>query len=339
MKTTAFAHQLTAFLTKHLPSQRNASAHTIKAYRDSFVLFLRYCRDERRCPPDRIDIADIDAPVILDYLEFLCKNRRCSASTRNARLAAMRSFFRFVQTEAPEYLMQCQRVLSIPAFRSERRAPRYLSPLEMKLLLSQPDCKSRFGMRDAALLSLLYDTGARVHELSALRVGDVRLDTPAQVRLNGKGRKTRIVPLMTATAGLLAAYMKSANLSAQHRVDDPLFPGRHEANISRFGIRYILDKYVKQLRAISPATTEEAITPHSLRHSKAMHLLEANTPLPIIRDILGHDNIGTTEIYARASTDMKRAALEKASNCSPGAAGPVATWRQDPDLLDWLKAL
>src|SRR5262249_7316420 len=206
MRPTNFSMHLTAFLTNYLPAQRTVSPNTIKAYRDAFVLLLRYCRDVRRLAPDRLNLDQIDPPLMLDFLDHLEKERRCAARTRNLRLTAVHAFFRYVQTEEPGLLLRCQRILAIPLQRCAPPPVEYLSPESLAAILRQPDLARRAGRRDAVLLSLLYDTGARVQELIDLSVRDVRLDSPAQVRLMGKGRKTRVVPLMNSTVDLLRAY-------------------------------------------------------------------------------------------------------------------------------------
>lgn len=337
MKTTDFAMKTTAFLTTYLPAQRHVSANTIKAYRDAFVLFLRYCRDQRGWPPERLQLKQINDHVVLDFLNFLEKERKSSHCTCNQRLAALRSFFRYVQAEAPEYLIQWQRILAIRGYRTSPPQRRYLTPDQMAALLSEPDQETCEGRRDVALLALLYDSGARVQELVDLRGENVRIETPAQVYLTGKRRKQRIVPLMAGTVELLKQYMEEHGLLAPDAQEGPLFSNRRGEKLSRSGVRYILEKHVKKVRASHPEL-DFSISPHILRHSKAMHLLEANTPLVVLRDILGHTDISTTEIYARASIEMKREALEKIENHCPQAIRG-AVWQRDKDLLQWLQSL
>ena len=338
MKNADFATQMTAFFSRYLPAQRNVSPHTIKAYRDVFVLFLRYCRDKRGWSTERLVLADVDANVVLEFLDFLETDRKCSANTRNHRLSALRSFFRYVQSEVPECTLQCQRILAIRPHRIQQPQPRYLTSEELAAFLSQPNPDVRHGWRDAVMLSLMYDCGARVQELIDLRVGDLRLDTPAHVSLTGKGRKRRIVPLMSAMVRSLRDYLERNGLISSDCESRPLFTNRHGTKLSTSGIRYTMNKYMARLRTVRPGLAGR-ITPHSLRHSKAMHLLEADTPLPVIRDFLGHADIRTTEIYARASLKMKREALEKVQTNSSGASAPPVAWRASKDLLAWLQAL
>ncbi len=337
MKTTDFAQQLTVFLTKYLPAQRHVSPNTIKAYRDAFVLFLRYCRDQRGWPPERLQLKQLDEQVVLGFLDFLEKERDSNPNTCNQRLAALRSFLRFIQAEIPEHLAQWQRVLAIRGFPTRYSQRRYLTPDQVAALLSQPGQAARESRRDVAMLSLLYDSAARVQELVDLRAEEVRLESPPYVRLTGKRRKQRIVPLMSGTVELVKQYMEERGLLTPEQGEKPLFINRKGERISRSGVRYILGKYVKKVRAHDPAL-DCTVSPHVLRHSKAMHLLEANTPLVILRDILGHADVSTTEIYARATITMKREALEKIDGCTPHSSRGAA-WQSDKSLLHWLQSL
>jgi len=337
MKPTNFAAHLTAFLTNYLPLQRNVSPNTIKAYRDSFVLLLRYCRDTRQLPPDRLSLEQIDPPLVLDFLNHLEKDRRCTARTRNLRLTAFHAFFRYLQTEEPGFLLPCQRMMAIPLQRQVPRVVDYLSPESLAVILRQPDLAKRAGRRDAVLMSLLYDTGTRVQELLDLSVRDVRLESPAQVRVTGKGRKTRVVPLMNNTVELLREYMHEQGMSGPEQLDKPLFRNRFGGRLSRSGIRYLLEKYTQSAYATQTPPHLPNVSPHTFRHSKAMHLLQAGNPLVVIRDFLGHAAIKSTEIYARADLDMTRKALDKASDKSPIKGIP--SWQQDKGLLEWLSSL
>jgi len=337
MRPTNLATHLTAFLTGYLPAHRNVSPNTIKAYRDAYVLLLRYCRDVRRLAPDRLRLEQIDPSLVLDFLDHLEKERRCAARTRNLRLTAVHAFFRYLQTEEPGLLLHCQRILAIPLRRCAPPAVEYLSPESLAAILRQPDLARRAGRRDAVLLSLLYDTAARVQELIDLSVRDVRLESPAQVRLTGKGRKTRVVPLMNSTVDLLRDYLHEQGLSGPEQLDKPLFGNRFGGRLSRSGIRYLVEKYVRKASTTRPAVPLPRVSPHTFRHSKAMHLLQTDNPLVVIRDFLGHADIKSTEIYARADLDMKRRVLDKASTKSPTPAIPP--WQKDNGLLDWLTSL
>jgi integrase/recombinase XerD len=336
MKPTDFAHHLTTFLTDYLAGQRQVSPHTIQAYRDVFVLFLRFCRDHCGIAPERLDLAQVNPDRILAFLEYLTTERQVSSGTRNHRLAALHAFFRYLQTEEPAMLLQCQRILAIPFQRPRQTPVDALSPEDVATILHQPDLTSRAGRRDAVLLSLLYDTGARVQELIDLCVHDVRLEAPAQVQLTGKGRKQRRVPLMANTVALVRDYVREQGLDRAERASAPLFCNRHGGRLSRSGIRYILAKYVTRARRTQHVAVQR-VSPHTLRHTKAMHLLQVGTPLIIIRDILGHVDLKSTEIYAKADLELKRQALAKASVHSPTVQVP--SWQQNKTLIEWLRSL
>jgi len=333
---TDFARAVTGFLTQYLAAQRNVSPNTIKAYRDTFTLVLQYCRDELGLPPERVTLARIDASFVLQFLNHLETGRACCAATRNHRLAVIRSFFRYVQVEYPERILQCQQILSIPQQRHTRCEVEYLSVEDLLTILAQPNLSTRAGRRDAVLLTVLYDTGARVQELIDLPVRDVRLEAPAQVRLTGKGRKTRVIPLMPATVALIDEYKREHGMDRPERLDCPLFSNRQGRRLSRSGIRHILMRHVESARTTRP-TLPARITPHTLRHTKAMHILQAGNPLTTVQAILGHTDLRTSEIYARADMEMKRTALEKAVSSKTSMS--TRSWLKDKGLLEWLRSL
>lgn len=338
MTPTDFARHLTAFLTTYLAGQRNASPNTVRSYRDTFVLLIRYLRDVRDLAVEKITMATLAAPTIVAFLEHLQTERQCGPRTCNQRLAAIHAFARYVQGEAPEHLLAMQRVLAIPHRRFARKPVGYLEAADLGAVLAQPDTTSVTGRRDAVLLSVLYDTGARCQELLDLRVKHVRLDAPAQVRLTGKGRKTRIVPLMPSTVALLRGYLKAQRLLEPDAADRPVFAGRNGSPMSRSGLRYLLAKHVRSA-ANSRTGIPSNVGPHTLRHSKAMHMLQAGVPLVIIRDILGHVDMKTTEVYARADLEMKRRALETTAKSPNAPTTPTPSWREDRELMAWLTTL
>lgn len=336
MKPTDLSVHLTAFLTHHLGAQRNLSPNTIRAYRDTFTLLLRYCRDHRAMALERLCLMQIDVPLVEAFLDHLEHDREVSVRTRNYRLAALHAFFRYVQSEVPDHLLQCQRILAIPLRRHPRSTVDYLSRDDLAGILAQPDVRTGAGRRDAVLLSVLYDTGARVQELVDLSVGDVRLDAPAQVRLFGKGRKVRAVPLMDATTRLLRDYLRELGLDRPERLEQPLFQNRRGDRLSRWGVRYILDKHVEAVRSAHPGFRQK-VTPHTFRHTKGMHLLQSGVSLDVIRDFLGHEHVVTTQIYARANLEMKRKALEQATDTT--TFPDIPSWQKDRSLIEWLRAL
>jgi integrase/recombinase XerD len=332
---TDFAVVLHRFLTTHLAGLRGCSPHTIASYRDTFKLLIVFFRDQRSVPPEKLTLDRINAAAITAFLDWLEASRRNSVSTRNQRLAAICSFYRWMQSQDPTRMACCQDILAIPAKRSPRPTVNHLTVEQTRRLLAQPDRSTRRGRRDATLLATLYDTGARASELADLSVRDIRLAPPALVALTGKGRKTRHVPLTANTVTLLRAYLTEHGLDRPGHEDHPLFFNQHRGKLSRGGIAWLLDKH--RTRTGDPTLINAQISPHTLRHSKAMHLYDAGVPLPYIRDLLGHVELSTTEIYARASTEAKRKALEAAN--TDIVDDDLPEWNQDPGLLSWLSNL
>jgi site-specific recombinase XerD len=337
-KTKDFPYYLSRFLAQYLPGEAGASQNTIMSYRDTFTLLLRYCKFNENTLPENVTLDLLTKDLVIDFLHWLEEARGCSVPTRNQRLAAIHSFCRFMQTEDVIRLNQYQRILSISKKKTKSGTINYMTPDGIKLILEQPDIQSMSGFRDMVLLSLMYDSGARVQEMADLSVGDVRTDSPATVKITGKGSKTRIVPLMDPTADVVRRYITDAGLACHSKHSYPLFPNRSGRKLTRAGIKYILDKYVESARSVNPAILPDIISPHSFRHSKAVHLLHAGINLVYIRDILGHADLKTTEIYARIDGEMKRKALEEAfTNTIPSDTIPL--WQQDGELLNWLQSL
>lgn len=337
MKPTDFAYHLTNYLSKYLPTQIGVSTNTIKSYRDTFSIFLRYCKAEKNIPPERLKIKDVSRNVVEDFLGWLESSRNCSVSTRNQRLSAIHAFFKYLQYECPEHMELLQKVLSIPLKRNSPKNFDYLTLEDVKSILSQPDQSNRYEFRDLALLTLMYDSGARVQEIADLTNADLHLDEPASVKLTGKGCKTRIVPLMSQTADLLRKYQDLFMDNKFSYGSMPLFYNRRKEKLTRSGISFILTKYVESARQQTPNAIPDKVTPHTLRHSKAMHLLQSGINLIYIRDVLGHSDVKTTEIYARADNKIKRNALINANHPEVQLKTPV--WQRNPDLLSWLQGL
>ena len=337
MKPTDFAYHLTNYLSKYLPGQVGVSSNTIKSYRDAFSILLRYCKDEKGLPPERLLLKDLTREVVEDFLSWLETERSCGISTRNQRLSAIHAFFKYLQYEVPESMEQLQKVISIPSKRKQTKTFDYLTLEGVKAILAEPDQNTRNGFRDLVLLTLLYDSGARVQEIADLTASMLRLDEPATIRLTGKGQKTRIVPLMSRTADLLRRYMEYFQIDSTPLSSQPLFYSRKQEKLTRSGISFILSKYTEMVRSKKQDVIPPRVTPHTMRHSKAMHLLQSGVNLVYIRDVLGHTDIKTTEVYARADTQMKRVALENASH--PDVQSETPSWQKNPDLLSWLQTL
>ena len=336
MKPTDFAIHLTGFLTEYLPRQKNASKNTIASYRDTFKLLLRYCLEQKDIPVEKLNMSMLTHVIIVDFLEWLEEERKCCISTRNQRLAAIHSFFRYAQYEEPSGILHFQKVIALPVKKAPKPSVPHLTPEAMKFLLSQPDRMTMKGRRNLTLLSVLYDSGCRVQELVDLRVRDVVLDNPAVIILTGKGNKVRRVPLMKNTLSLLQYYFQEHSFDNDWKKDYPLFINKQHKKLTKEGIAYIISQYVGSARRLS-ASIPEKVTPHMFRHSKAMHLLQADVNLIYIRDFLGHADIKTTEIYAKCDTESKRKAIE---NAYPDLVdSKLPDWNKDAALLDWLSSL
>ncbi len=239
--------------------------------------------------------------------------------------------------EFPDYILSAQQILSIPMKRTRKISVEYITLDAMKMLLEKPDKTTRQGRRDMVLLCLLYDSGARVQELSDLKVGDIRTASPSTIKLTGKGNKSRIVPLMKPMTELLRQYLKENSLTGIHASDYPLFVNRSKKKLTRAGIAYIVKKYAGQAIKEAPELFPDRLSPHCFRHSKAMHLLQSGVNLVYIRDFLGHANIQTTEVYARIDGEMKRKALEKSANNI--VSNKMPEWQCNTGLMNWLKNL
>jgi site-specific recombinase XerD len=337
-RTADFPYYVSKFLAQYLPGEAGASPNTILSYRDTFTLLLKYCKTQEDILPEDITLELLTRERVCGFLSWLENERGCSVSTRNQRLAALHSFCRFMQTEDVIHLNRYQSVISIPKKKGKSGIVHYMSPEGIRLILEQPDAKKKSGYRDMVLLSLMYDAGARVQETADISVGDFRKEPPATVKITGKGGKTRIVPLMEPTADIVRQYISDLGLNNSGKLSYPLFSNRHGRKLTRAGIKYILDKHVESARNENSGILPDVISPHSFRHSKAMHLLHAGVNLIYIRDILGHADLKTTEIYARIDGEMKRKALEAAfTNTIPTEAVPL--WQQDGELLNWLQSL
>lgn len=330
MKKTDFTKALTAYFSTYLPLTCGVSPNTCNSYRDAFKLLLLYFQEEKGVPANSIELRMLNRNLVSDFLEWLEAQRKVSVTTRNQRLAAMKAFAHYVQYRNPEYLENCTDIITMRPKKHEKPVMPFLTEDELKALLAQPDPSTRHGLRDLTLLSLLYDSGARVQEITDLQLKDIRLTNPAMVTLTGKGRKARQVPLMKETCTLLDTYIRNFDLNSEP-LTAPLFFNKKGEALSRYGITYILKKYVSKAELDGSA---RKISPHGLRHTKAMHLLRAGVNMIYIRDFLGHVDISTTEVYARIDAEMKRKVFEeKVPNFTPNTTMP---WEEDKDLLQWL---
>lgn len=322
------------FFREYLPTLRGMSLQTIRSYRDALVLFLRFVASHSGIRLEDLSLDAVTAEHVTQFLSFLETERHNSIATRNTRLAAMHTFARFLATESPEHLAEVQRLLGLPFKRGARNAPiDYLESAEAETLLGQINRSTETGRRDYALFALMLNTGARVQEVLDLKLSDVRTEPPYQVRLRGKGGKVRICPIWASTATRLRELTSGSTTT-----DMLLFMNRRGSKLTRFGVRYLLNKYVAASTATASTLLEKRIHPHSLRHTTAIYLLKAGIDFATISQWLGHASLNTTMKYARADLDLKRQAL---AQVFPEALAPPAGCgaRVDVDLIGWLKRL
>lgn len=338
-KAKEFSSMLSGFLTDYLTAQKNLSRNTMFSYRDTFVLLFRFMQHSKGIPPEKLKLDDLNVCCIQDFLLWLEHVRSYSIASRNQRLAAIHSFFRYVIFLHPELILMCQQVLEIPYGRVPQNVIHFLTEDQMKQLLAQPDISNRTGLRDAALLSLLYDSAARVQEFIDLDIRDLKVGKSPALTLTGKGRKTRQVPLMDDTSHLLEIYLGCMPESKMENVAAPLFKSHMGKRFTRPGITHVLQKYSRL--AFGEAGIGFSVTPHIMRHSKGIHMLHAGINVYYIKEFLGHADMSTTErYYVRADTEMKRKAFAKmSSSMIHDTSDGVPAWKGDSDLLDWLKSL
>jgi len=328
---TALAPTLEAFFTDRLANQRRASPHTVAAYRDAFRLLLGFVQHRTGKPPARLNIEDLDAEVITDFLAHLEHDRANSARTRNARLAALRCFFRFAALRHPEHAWLIQRVLAIPPKRTGKAIVAFLTETEVEALLAAPDRATRAGRRDHALLLLALQTGLRVSELTGLRCGDVQLGTGAHVSTTGKGRKDRCTPLTAQTVAVLGEWLRERNAPP----DGPLFPGRRDARLSPDAVQRMIAKHTAAASTRCPTLRAKPVAPHVLRHTAAMTLLAAGVDQTVIALWLGHERVDTTDIYIHGDLTIKERAIARTA---PRGTRPGRYKAPDP-LLAFLERL
>ncbi len=331
MATPTFPTLLQDFFHQHLVAQRQASSRTVASYRDAFRLLLTFAHDRLHKPPSAITLSDLDAPLLLAFLDHLEGTRHNGARTRNARLAALRSFLHYAAVRDPTALAVIQRALAIPTKRFDRPLLGFLSRVEIDALLTAPDRSTWSGHRDHVLFITLYNTGARVSEIIGVRVADLVLEPVAHVRLHGKGRKDRTVPLWKSTAKRLKEWLPRVKTGP----DTPLFPNGRGVALSRSGVERRLRAAVARASVGCASLATRRISPHTFRHTTAMHLLQSGVDLSVIALWLGHESLDTTHLYVEADLGMKERALAKMQD------PPSGRWRYHASdrLLAFLEGL
>lgn len=328
---TSLAPVLQGFFTEHL-ARAGVSPHTVASYRDTFRLLLCYARDQAGKPPSRLELADIDATLVGGFLDYLEARRGNSVATRNARLAAVHSLFRFAALRCPEDALLIQRVLAVPLKRHDSTVVSFLTRAETDALLAAPDQRTTLGRRDHLLLLTAIQTGLRVSELTSLTCADAHLDAGPHLRCTGKGRKQRCTPLTKPTARLLRKWITDRHAGP----GDPLFPSRAGGHLSRDAVADLLDRHLPAARRACPSLEGKHVTPHTLRHSAAMSFRHAGIDLATIALWLGHSTTRSTDIYMHADLAIKQQALDKTA---PAEAGKPGRYQPGDSLLAFLENL
>lgn len=331
MSASTLPALLQRFFTDRLCTQMEASPNTIAGYRDTFRLFLRFASKQRHTPPTRLRIEELNADLVTDFLTHVETERRNGARSRNTRLAAIRSFFRFVAMNEPVHLLHCQQILAIPSKRHVRRAVTFLEREEIAALIAAPNRTTWIGRRDHMILLVALQTGLRASELINLRRADVVLGPGAHVRCDGKGRKERCTPLRQDTAKLLDAWLRDRSGGA----DQPLFPTMRGDRLSRDALEHLVRRHVAVASRSCPALVGRRVSPHVLRHSTAMELLQHGVDTSVIALWLGHESVETTQVYLHADLKLKEKALSRMA----APAVPPGRYRPGDKLLAFLEAL
>jgi site-specific recombinase XerD len=331
MISASFPSLLQSFFTDHLLRQRQASPHTVAGYRDSFRLLLKFAKERLSKMPSQLRIEDLDAPFIGLFLDHLESTRKNSARTRNARMGAIHSFFRYVALEEPAYALHCQRILAVPNKRHVRRPIEFLNREEIDALLAVPNPSTWVGRRDRTLLLVAVQTGLRVSELTGLNCQDVMLGTGAHVRCLGKGRKQRCTPLRPETARMLEAWLHER----LGQPEDPVFPSIRGGRLGRDAVERLLTKYASLAAQSCPSLKRKKVSPHVLRHSSAMDLLHHGVDRSVIALWLGHESPETTQMYLHADMRLK----EKALSRTEPLGVKLVRYRPDDQLLAFLESL
>jgi len=336
-KTINIAKPVHGFFEQHLVSQRGLSSHTVLAYRDTMKLLLQFAVQYCGKPCTDLMVGDLTPHLVREFLNHLECVRNNSVRTRNSRLAAIHSFFRYLATRDPRFLELCQAILAVPFKRQGQSVFEYLEQDEVLHIFRNIDLQAHQGRRDDALLRMLYNTGMRAQELVDLNVNHVRFSRPYYVRIHGKGHKERTCPIWLETVKALKSYIEDRSLRFTETVS--LFVNAKGQRLSRFGLRYIIGHRVGKAARTCPSLLTRKITPHTFRHTTAMHLLQSGVDLNMIRSWLGHASIDTTHGYVEIDLEMKRKTLQSVEKLLPKTGKQLPSWKRDPSVLDWLSKL
>ena len=335
MKQTDFAIQVSNFFTLYLPTRRDLSENTVISYRDAFKLLLKYAEEQKHIKAEKFQLSNLTEPFVSDFINWLRDARRNCPATQKQRLAAIDVFVKYLKIRVPDYLLEYQRIQSIQVAVPKRTDIGHFTPVQLQEVFAEPDPLDKFGRRDRVMLSLMYDCAARVQEICDLTVKDLQLHKPYCVEITGKGNKTAKVPLMKETADILKEYLHDCGLDKPECCNMPVFTNHRGEKLTRAGVTYILKKYSDEARKKDPSIPVK-VSPHMLRHSKAMHMLQAGVYLIYIRDFLRHSQVATTEVYAKADVEMRRKVIEEAS---PKVVSGLPDWSKDQSIMDFLQSI
>ncbi len=336
---TDMAMLLKDFFETYLPKERGVSNHTIRSYSATFQSLYAFFKDNKGIRANKLFVKDLSRRSINDYLNWLEMEKGNKVPTRNSRLASVKAFCHYAQYKDFKNLARWQDILSIKSKKADMPYMSFLTQEGMKTLLSEVPTDTIQGRRHLAILAFLYDTGARANELISFSAHNLNLTKPYHVILSGKGRKKRIVPIHEKLVLILKAYMKDANIELNNISKQPLFVNAHGRKLTSAGLTHIIMMYADKVRENFPALMPERLSPHSFRHSKATHLLQAGMNIIYVRDFLGHSSVKTTETYVRMDSEQKRKALEAAAADIVPQSQTIEVWNDDEKLLNWLKGL
>ena len=337
MKITTFVKSLNKFFSSYLINERGCSPCTIETYRYAFTQYITFLETEKNIIPENIEIKDISKSNIESFLLWLEKNQKVSIATRNLRLAAFKCFASFLKYQYPEYIYESVQIQNIRAKKCQEGNISFLKPEGIRLLLSQISQSSPSGRRDYTMILLMYTTGIRVSELIGIRGKDISLTSPKTLIVHGKGNKSRYIAIVKQMVPILERYLNENKCLNPNNIDKYIFLNHSGEKFTRQGINYLLSKYAAKARTVNQNLIPEDCSPHKIRHSTAMTLVEQGTDLIIIRDLLGHCSVQTTEIYAKVSTAKKRQAIETASKQLVNDEDAI--WESNSSIKEWLKNL
>ncbi|MBC3901692.1 MAG: site-specific integrase [Acetobacterium sp.] len=334
MMNSRFSHFVQKYFLSYMISQRNYGNNTVSSYRDTFRLFLKYLMDTGPTPSE-LDLQDITLDTVRLFVEWLARERNNSVSTRNVRLAHLKSFYEYVLSVAPEYSGLCSDIINLPFAKTESCPPTYMTEDEVFHLLKGIDAESKAGLRHLAILTLLYDSGCRVQEILDLNVSDIQLDKCSRIYVHGKGNKYRQIPLRPETVKIIKKYIQCYGL----KPNDILFMNRQGCRLTRQGIRHIMQKYEELVHKEHPEDCTIGFHPHLLRHSKATHLVNAGVSIYNVRDFLGHSSVVTTQVYLTSNPEVTRKAIEQVSQKTIPQSADYYSEKEKAELMGFLDSL